>query len=946
VDNGLGLLGKPDSLLAGSGAIYLAARYGFGVLIGLGNMLVLTWWIGPHAYGLFVTAIGLVAFLSSIARIGVDTYLVRKQPSPDQHTYEVAFTIVLAVSTVLVLFGAAFVPLLARWLGSREFVAPYMVLLVSVPVIALTGIPTAKLERELDFRRLAGIEVVGQLLGLLVSFAMAWRGFGVWAAVAGQTTWQVFLLAAAFRCSRLAPRLALDWPGTRDMLTYGMSVTASLRTWQMRSLVNPLIVGRFAGAEAVAFVALAIRIAESLGSVRQAAGRVAIASFARLQHDRVLLLRTLEKSLYLQVMILGSLLCTFGLVGPIALRFVIGTRWSASLAIYPFVAAGVLINSIYNLQASALFVTGRARVVTQCYLVHVVLLVAGTFLFLPHFGIRGYGWAELLACTSYALIQREFSPSISYRKIVPVLTLFLALIFLSAVVPERIALSVGVLVLCGAGWRFISSRFSRILQAFAARVSGKLKPVAGTFILISLTLLTCATGQAASGKKVPKQTATIPATFFGMHFRLDKIEWPAIPFGSLRLWDTDTSWQRMNPKPGLYDFEMLDRYLAFASKHGVNDVLLNLGGTPGWASKASNDRSCDYSEFAPGSCQPPVDLYPDGSGANRYWREFLHALGSHLAGLDPSRYASVTYFSVWNEFTRGAESRRASWLGTNRQMSRMVADAHCLLIGPPGKGCTPAQMGTQNVAILPESKMTTPDFVPDAAGLITFAEYLKGESGDSIDIVAVHAYAFHNGAVSFPESGPSSLVQQWADLQAILPNNFNQPVWSSEGSWGDTQRNLPDPDMQMAFIARYYLLGWSLGFRRLYWYAAENSWGRLIHQQGSGGCRTSSGCPTPAASAWQQIYRWMVGNRMTQPCAAELGTVWSCQLQKPDGTAVKAVWDISQICNAGICTTAHYRYSADYTGYFTLENSQSKPLSNGTVPVGSKPILLCQKCSD
>ena len=135
MDNDLALRGEADSLLAGSGAIYLAARYGLGVLIGLGNMLVLTWWIGPHAYGLFVTAIGVVAFLSSIARIGVDTYLVRKQPGPDQHTYEVAFTTVLAVSTVLVLSGVAFVPLLARWLGSREFVAPYTVLLASVPLI-------------------------------------------------------------------------------------------------------------------------------------------------------------------------------------------------------------------------------------------------------------------------------------------------------------------------------------------------------------------------------------------------------------------------------------------------------------------------------------------------------------------------------------------------------------------------------------------------------------------------------------------------------------------------------------------------------------------------------------------------------------------------------------------------------------------------------------------
>jgi hypothetical protein len=71
----------PDAIRGGA---YLAARYGLGVFVSLGNMLVMTRWIGPHAYGLFVTAIGIVAFLSNLARAGVDIYLVRLEPAPDR----------------------------------------------------------------------------------------------------------------------------------------------------------------------------------------------------------------------------------------------------------------------------------------------------------------------------------------------------------------------------------------------------------------------------------------------------------------------------------------------------------------------------------------------------------------------------------------------------------------------------------------------------------------------------------------------------------------------------------------------------------------------------------------------------------------------------------------------------------------------------------------------
>ncbi len=79
------------------GAIYLAARYGLGVIVGVGNMLVMTWWIGPHAYGLFVTAVGIVAFLAIVARGGIDTYLVRSE-APDARMYGTATTLILGAS--------------------------------------------------------------------------------------------------------------------------------------------------------------------------------------------------------------------------------------------------------------------------------------------------------------------------------------------------------------------------------------------------------------------------------------------------------------------------------------------------------------------------------------------------------------------------------------------------------------------------------------------------------------------------------------------------------------------------------------------------------------------------------------------------------------------------------------------------------------------------------
>src|SRR5439155_22394297 len=104
-----------------------------------------------------------------------------------------------------------------------------------------------------------------------------------------------------------------------------------------------------------------------------------------------------------------------------------------------------------------------------------------------------------------------------------------------------------------------------------------------------------------------------------------------------------TRWQNMHPARGTYDFSVLDDYLSAARKHGVNDILLTLSATPAWASAQPLYEKCDYSATAPGDCAPPADLNPDGTGVNQCWRDFVYHLGVHLAHLDRSNYASVSY---------------------------------------------------------------------------------------------------------------------------------------------------------------------------------------------------------------------------------------------------------------------------------------------------------------
>src|SRR4051794_13991546 len=78
--------------------------------------------------------------------------------------------------------------------------------------------------------------------------------------------------------------------------------------------------------------------------------------------------------------------------------------------------------------------------------------------------------------------------------------------------------------------------------------------------------------------------SAIPATLFGqtIHDAITRSTWPAIRFGTVRLWDTHTQWAEVNPSRGVYDWSLLDEYMALAEQHGV-EILYTVGLTPAWA---------------------------------------------------------------------------------------------------------------------------------------------------------------------------------------------------------------------------------------------------------------------------------------------------------------------------------------------------------------------------
>lgn len=397
---GMGLRGKVMS-----GAGHLVVRQGLGMVVSLVGLLVITRAIGPEAYGTYAAFLGVFAFTTSVSRMGVDVYLIRKIEEDGAVDLHQAFSLLLMVGAAVALFGWSFLPRIGGWLDLEDARRIGFAFIAFLPLHLVSFVPKARLERRLDYHIVAWVELGTQCIFYAVAVPLAVLGWGVGAPIGGWIAQQLFSSSLVFGLSRYRPRWHWETGRVRSMLGYGLGYASSQWIWQVRELVNPLVVGRFVGLEAVGHVALAIRLVNTLSFVKTATYRLSISSFGRIQHDLGKLRRVLAEGMRLQVLALGPFLLVFLALGPWLLPRLFGTDWLPLLDVFPFIALGSIANALFNLHSSTLYVLRRNMDVAAFHLVHVSIFAGVALALVPRLGVRGYGWAEVAALASYGVLH-------------------------------------------------------------------------------------------------------------------------------------------------------------------------------------------------------------------------------------------------------------------------------------------------------------------------------------------------------------------------------------------------------------------------------------------------------------------------------------------------------------------------------------------------------------
>lgn len=324
--------------------------------------------------------------------------------------------------------------------------------------------------------------------------------------------------------------------------------------------------------------------------------------------------------------------------------------------------------------------------------------------------------------------------------------------------------------------------------------------------------------------------------------------WPAVPFGSWRLWDSYVSWMHLEPKPEQWSFELLDQYVARAEKEGV-ELLLPLALTPRWASARPDEES----GYGPGHAAEPKDF--------ALWRRYVRTVATRYKG-------RIKAYEVWNEI-----NAREFYTGSVENMIELARIAHEAIKDAD-----------------PDALVLSPSVTGGGVQLKWLERYLGQGGGRYADVIAHHFYV--------PWGPPEEMLPLIRSVKEIMERTGNgtKPLWNTETGWWQANGDgTPDhPTMAKrkwkklavevegpAYLARALILGKAYGLSRFYWYAWDNLYGYGLMEPETGAAK-------PAANAFGRVVEWL--SRGDSVDCNYLTKIWRCTVRSSGEARVLVVW--------------------------------------------------------
>lgn len=438
----------PLKRLIFKGSIYLTIRQILGLILSVISLFVIFRYLGPENYGYLAIALGIWSYITTISSFGLDVFLIREKSDYETAKVRQLYSFIVFTSIIITFFAIGFAPVLGYWIEDNNIINLFRFLALGFIIKQIGLLPQALLDKSLKYKEVSFIELLNQLTYYAVAIPLVIIGYSYWGVAIGYLISGLLSTVLLYRLNPIKITTKIDYKFVKGALKYGLGYQFSVWTWQLRDLTVPLFVSRFGGVEVVGIINATIQIVNRLSFLRMIFWRISISALAKIQDDASVLLNWIRKGASYQLILVGSILVGFGLFSPWVVN-IVGQKWQKIETIFPFIALGVLTNTMFSMNCSALFVKKHNYAVNKYHVANVLLLWSSTIIFTPYFGVYGFCFGEVIALTSYLILVKQtkkYLGEIKYSDSLIILACITLMLFAASFLPIGFGILAAVLI--------------------------------------------------------------------------------------------------------------------------------------------------------------------------------------------------------------------------------------------------------------------------------------------------------------------------------------------------------------------------------------------------------------------------------------------------------------------------------------------------------------------
>lgn len=322
-----------------SGVAWSMAEKVGSMLLQLAVSIVVARILTPQDFGLmailtFFTSIGM-----TLADSGFSQALIRSVRSSEDDLRTV-FAFNLAMAAVLYAAVVLLTPVVASYYSLPQINAVLPVLMLSVPLNALSVVQSSVFQRDLRFPVLSKINFTASLASGITAVAMAVCGFGVWALVGQRLTAISVRVLLQWILGRWRPKGSFRMSSLRSMAPFSLRIMATDVLGSVYSNISQLFIGRMYSPQTLGFFHQGQKIKDlPASSIVQSVQFVTFPALSKLKEQPVKFAESYRKVLAVTSFVVLPVMIGMASVSSDMIELLIGEKWLPTAPYFTVMAA-------------------------------------------------------------------------------------------------------------------------------------------------------------------------------------------------------------------------------------------------------------------------------------------------------------------------------------------------------------------------------------------------------------------------------------------------------------------------------------------------------------------------------------------------------------------------------------------------------------------------------